>query len=72
MNKEKFLSFYQNTPFYENSKTCYEAIEKAFLTIPCTCCGSLPVNVSPLVMAGALATVRVEVGKNFKISIAPS
>lgn len=66
MNKETFLKFYQNTPFYDNAKTCYEAIEKAFLTIPCSCCGSIPVTVSPLVMAGALATVRVECGKNFK------
>lgn len=66
MTKETFLKFYTNTPFYDNAKTCYEAIEKAFLTIPCSCCGSIPVNVSPLVMTGALATVRVECGKNFK------
>lgn len=64
--KNKFLNFYLNTPFYENSKTCYEAIEKAFLSFPCPCCGSIPVNVNPLVMAGAMATIRVEVGKNFK------
>lgn len=66
MSKEKFLKFYEGTQFYNNAKLAYEAIEKAFLTIPCSCCGSIPVNVSPLVMAGALATVRVECGKNFK------
>lgn len=66
MTKEKFLSFYEKTPFYENAKTAYEAIEKAFLDIPCSCCGSKPVSVHTLVMAGALATVRVEVGRNFK------
>lgn len=66
MSKETFLKFYVNTPFYDNAKLAYEAIEKAFLLFPCPCCGSLPVTVSPLVMAGALATVRVECGKNFK------
>lgn len=64
--KNKFLNFYLDTPFYENSKTCYEAIEKAFLSFPCPCCGSMPVSVSPLIMAGALATVRIEVGKAYK------
>lgn len=64
--KDKILGFYINTPFYENAKTCYEAIEKAFLSIPCPCCGSTPSSVNPLVMAGAMATARVEVGKNFK------
>lgn len=64
--KDKILNFYLNTPFYDNAKTCYEAIEKAFLDIPCPCCGSKPSTVSPLVMAGAMATCRVEVGKNFK------
>lgn len=66
MTKETFLKFYQNTPFYDNAKITYEAVEKAFLTLPCSCCGSIPVNVNPLVMAGAMATIRVEVGKNFK------
>lgn len=65
-NKERFLAYYINTPFYENAKKAYEAIEKAFLDIPCSCCGSKPSTVSPLVMAGALGTIRVEVGKNFK------
>lgn len=66
MNKETFLKFYTGTPFYDNAKLAWEAVEKAFLTIPCPCCGSLPVTVSPLVMAGALATVRIEVGKAYK------
>lgn len=66
MTKEKFLRFYENTPFYENAKTAYEAIEKAFLDIPCPCCGSKPSTVNPLVMAGAMATIRVEVERNFK------
>lgn len=66
MTKEKFLSFYTGTQFYDNAKKAYEAIEKAFLDIPCSCCGSTPSSVSPLVMAGAMATVRVEVGRNFK------
>jgi len=64
--KEQILKFYVNTPFYENAKTAYEAIEKAFLDIPCSSCGSKPSSVNPLVMAGAMATCRVEVGKNFK------
>lgn len=53
--KEKFLSFYINTPFYESASKCWEAVYKAF--------GD---GVSPLVMAGAMATIRVEVGKRFK------
>lgn len=63
--KNKFLNFYLDTPFYENSKTCYEAIEKAFLSFPCPCCGSTPLSVSPLVMAGALATIRVECSRSY-------
>lgn len=66
MNKDKFLKFYEKTPFYENAKTAWEAIETAFMDIPCPCCGAMPSSVNPLIMAGALATVRVEVGKNFK------
>lgn len=65
MLKEKFLKFYEGTPFYENARACYEAVEKAFLEIPCASCGSLPVNVSPLVMAGAMATIRVECSRSY-------
>jgi hypothetical protein len=66
MNKQKFLSFYEGTQFYDNAKKAYESIEKAFMDIPCSTCGSTPSTVSSLVMAGALATIRVEVGRNFK------
>lgn len=66
MNKEKFLSFYKNTPFYDNAQKAYEAIEKAFLDLRCPTCGSHTSTVNPLIMVGALATCRVEVGKNFK------
>jgi len=66
MIKEKFLSFYEKTPFYDNSKIAYEAIEKAFLDIPCPCCGSKPVSVHPLVMAYALATIRIECGRDYR------
>lgn len=65
MTKESFLKFYTNTPFYENAKTAYEAIEKAFLTIPCPCCGSMPVSVNPLVMAVALGTIRIECSRSY-------
>jgi len=64
--KDKILKFYENTPFYENAKTCYEAVEKAFLSLPCPGCGAPATSVDPLIMAGAMATIRVEVGKNFK------
>lgn len=66
MTKEKFIKFYENTPFKENAEAAWEAIQKAFLAIPCNTCGSTPSTVNPLIMAGAMATVRVEVGKNFK------
>ena len=65
MNKETFLKFYIGTPFHDNAKLAYEAVEKAFLTIPCSCCGSIPVNVSPLVMAIALGTIRIECSKSY-------
>lgn len=67
-NKEKFLSFYKNTPFYDSASVCYDAVEKAFNSIADTCqvCNQKILQVPPLVMAGAMATVRVEVGKGFK------
>lgn len=69
MNKEKFLSFYANTPYYTNASACWDALESAFREIYKTCpfCGhqSEEPAVPSLVMVGALATVRVEVGKNF-------
>lgn len=70
MNKQKFLSFYQNTPFYEGANKCWDAVYEAFSlgSGVCPTChqsvSSIPPN--PLVMVGAMATVRIEVGKNFK------
>lgn len=67
MTKDKFLSFYLNTPFYEGAVKAWEAVEKAFATdATCPTCGHAISGVNPLVMAGAMATIRVEVGKNFK------
>ena len=65
MSKESFLKFYANTPFYDNAKLAYEAIEKAFLSFPCPCCGSNPITVSPLVMAIALGTIRIECSRSY-------
>lgn len=69
MNKQKFLSFYIGTVNYQNAENCWNAIETAFKDIYKTCplCGHAKesVDVSPLIMAGALATVRVEVGKSY-------
>lgn len=68
MNKETFLKFYTGTPFYDNASKAWEAVEKAFNEIGGTCptCGQHVPNVNPLIMAGAMATIRVECGKNFK------
>lgn len=68
MNKETFLKFYQETPFYDNASKAWEGVEKAFNEIGgnCPTCGQHVTNVNPLVMAGAMATIRVECGKNFK------
>lgn len=63
--KEKFLKFYEKTPNYENAKLTYEAVEKALLDLPCPTCGAVSGKTSPLILAGILATIRVEVGKNF-------
>lgn len=65
MNKEKFLKFYENTANYNNAKITYEAVEKALLDLPCPTCGSHASTVNPLIIAGILATIRVEVGKVF-------
>lgn len=63
--KDKFLSLYANTHFYDNAKNAYEAVEKAFLSIPCPCCGNLPISVNQNVMIGALATVRTECDRSY-------
>lgn len=66
-NKEKFISFYANTPFSYNAQKCYDAVEKAFNNIngDCPTCGQHIQQVLPDVMAGAMATIRIEVGKSF-------
>jgi len=68
MNKETFLKFYQNTPFLEGATKAWDAVEKAFAGTGgvCPTCNQTVSGVNPLVMAGAMATIRVEVGKNFK------
>lgn len=58
-NKEKFLSFYQNTIFFENADKCFVAIEQAFKNLN-------QGEIHPSVLMGAMATIRVEVGKSFK------
>lgn len=75
MNKEQLLRFYKNEPeIYKNAEACWDAVYKAFsgqsLATNCATCGqSLPnqtVDVNPLVMLGAMATIRLEVGRDFK------
>ena len=67
MTKEKFLSFYTGTQFLEGATKAWEAAERAFTTnSTCPSCGQATSGVNLLVMAGAMATIRVEVGKNFK------
>jgi hypothetical protein len=57
MTKEKFLSFYKGTPNEANAGKAWDAVEAAFKEL----------NIlTPLVMVGAMATIRVEVGKAFK------
>lgn len=67
MTKDKFLSFYLNTPFYEGAVKAWEAVEKAFATdATCPTCGHAISGVNPLVMAGAMATIRVECSRAYK------
>lgn len=67
MTKDKFLSFYLNTPFYEGAVKAWEAVEKAFATdATCPTCGHAMSGVNPLVMAGAMATIRVECSRAYK------
>lgn len=69
-NREKFLSFYLNQPNYNDAVKCWEAVEQAFkevLSVCPTC--SQPIQnqgVNPLIMAGALGTIRIEVGRAYK------
>lgn len=64
MTKEKFLSFYPNNP---NASKAWDAIYNAFKQSgTCPTCGQHTEGiVDPLIMVGAMATVRVEVGRNF-------
>ena len=55
--KDQFMRFYKGTQFEQGASECFDNIEKALKTDGIY---------SPLTMVGAMATVRVEVGKNFK------
>lgn len=55
--KVKFMRFYKDTIYEAGASECYDDISKALNEV-----GIL----SDLVLIGALATVRVEVGRNFK------
>jgi len=57
MLKSQFMSFYKGTPYETGASECYDAVEKALFEQ-----GIL----SRLTLIGALATVRVEVGKAYK------
>jgi predicted chitinase len=56
MLKSQFLSFYKGTPYEKGASQCYDVIEKALYEQ-----GILSRNT----LIGALATVRVEVGKKY-------
>ncbi len=71
-NKQKFLSFYANTQYSLNAQKCWDAVENAFkevyLNKPCPCCDQIITemdSVSENLMCGAMATIRIEVGKGF-------
>ena len=55
--KDQFMRFYKGTQFEQGASECYDFIEKAL---------KADSIYSPLTMVGAMATVRVEVGKAFK------
>lgn len=55
--REKFMSFYIGQPNYQDASKCYSAVDLAFKELGID---------NPLVMVGAMATIRVECGKNFK------
>jgi len=62
-SKEKFLGFYKNEPtVLANATKCWELLEKEFTTSGSVCptCGQKTSGVDMNVMAGALATIRVE------------
>lgn len=55
--KDQFMRFYKNTQYEQGASECFDLVEKAL---------KADGIYSPLTMVGAMATVRVEVGKNFK------
>ena len=54
--RDEFLSFYKNTPNFASAGACYDAVSAAL-----TAQGIF----SPLVLLGALATIRTEVGRAY-------
>lgn len=71
MNKENLNKVYSTQPeTLANALVCYDALYNAFKEIGSTCplCHSHVDNVvvDPLVMLGAISTVRVECGKGYK------
>ena len=56
MTKDSFLSFYQNTVYYNTAGACFDAVSVALTDLGI---------MSPLVLIGALATVRTEVGRMY-------
>lgn len=66
--KDKFMSFYKGTQYEKGANDAWDNISKFLADSICSCCGQQLPNqqsVNPLVMIGAMATVRVEVGKGF-------
>ncbi len=68
MNKETFLKFYQNTPFLDGATKAWDAVEKAFEGTGgvCPTCNQPVSGVNPLVMVGAMATIRIECSRDYK------
>ena len=64
-NKEKFLAIYNGQPNQTQAGLVYDSVEAAYKAIQCPCCQSIPTVIHPLIMAGTLATIRTEVGRNF-------
>lgn len=69
-NKEKFLSFYLNQSNYNDANKAWDAVENAFKSVLSVCptCNQPIQNqgVNPMIMVGALATIRIEVGRAYK------
>lgn len=68
-NKDKFMSFYKGMPNEKSASECWDAIGLAFKEFngKCPTCGQAITGgaVDPNIMAGAMATVRVEVGRPY-------